>query len=296
MYVPGQPVGQIAMDFESPVGGIRNPGHRIKEALGEYGVGYGTPSGELDPQGYGDKLSAPSAFPDINSSHVVDVGVSPDAIPVDDRSYHRGKLMLVLKPPLEVIDDRQWRFPEDHPLGTEHVLFETVANDNELAGHTPVTIRALADTQIVYGTERDLHVAHADSNMTDVMPTPAEQVKDLLHQCGQERLWRVLEKTELYVKYGIVKGNTSPIAVPGDSLWVFPVIESVGGAIRIHWIPATNVTRNDINDIVTATIYPRGAKNTAECCGHGFYIGRLTQAYAPCELSWMVSIEAAIIP
>jgi hypothetical protein len=265
---------------------VFNPGDRLAGVMG--GSVYGGPLiGEMDGRGHGNKMRAPSAFPDINSTVAIDVGVDPTDIPAEDRIFQRGTFFLVLKPIEEAKDEFSHYDQYDHPTASESVVFSKIYDGASLATFKPVNIRPLADMLLIEGGAREVVMAHADSHVMDVVTTPPEDVHPVLDKCVPG-LWDIVKRTAFYQlaaqTYGVV------LARPLHTLWVFPVLEVDGNGYKVHYIPLVNATTQELT-AVRSRLKGHLADPLRRCFAHVYHVGRLTQSYQKGEPAWVVSLE-----
>lgn len=230
-----------------------------------------------------------SAFDHVIGMPIIDIGRNPDT-ENPKRSIHKGTFFITFccdEQPIDTIDYSVFDTSLNvlTPSSTEMAIFDFFYDEECLRGCKPLTMCAMAVTAFVEGHEKQV-ISHSVYHHVEVLPALVDDVPTILAE--SKEILKELTSTELYLPR--VLSSNRPLAIAHDSLYIIPVVVPNGSGYKVHYIPATNLTLDNIRTIKyhLNKSLPVGIQ---ACFEHVYFIGTLLLPHRKEEEFWYVSYQ-----
>lgn len=232
-----------------------------------------------------------SAFDHVIAMPVIDIGRNPrEENP--EHSIHKGSFFITFDRKKEFTDTIDYSVFDTSlniltPSSTELAIFDYIYDEECLDGCKPITMCAMAVTAFVRGHEKEV-LSHSVFHHVEVLPASVDDVPSILDEAKAPEILKELISTELYTPR--VLSSNRPLAIAHDSLYIIPIVVSNGSGYKVHYIPAINLTIDNIRTI--KQYMNRGVPVTIQACfAHVYFIGPLLLPHRKEEDFWYVSYQ-----
>lgn len=232
-----------------------------------------------------------SAFDHVVGMPVIDIGRDPYA-ENPERSIHKGSFFINFhcdEQPTDTIDYSAFDNSLSclTPARTELCIFDYIHDENCLKECRPIALCAMAETTFMHGHEKKV-ISHSVAHHVEVLPASVDAVPAILEEANAKDILAELSTTQLYAKR--VLSTNRPLAISGDTLFIIPVVVPNGSGYKVHYVPAINLT---LDNIVTIKHHLNKTLPIPiqACFEHVYSVGSLLLPHRHGEEFWYVSFQ-----